>query len=107
MIKRVLIALVLFAGAATFMNINSAPAQYEAEENGRKEDGAPVEVENKLCPVTLAKIATGDKFIYTYEGKTYRFSSREAIEDFKKGPEKYLKEWEKKEKLYKINIIYD
>lgn len=107
MMKRFLIALVFFAGVDTFMNINSAPAQYETEEKGREEAKVPVEVKNKLCPVTLAKITTGDKFTYTYEGKTYRFSSREAIEDFKKDPQKYLKEWEKKERLYKINILYD
>lgn len=105
--KRFLIALVFIAGVFTFMNINSAPAQYETEEKGREDAGAPVEVKNKLCPVTLAKITTGDKFTYTYEDKTYRFSSREAIEEFKKDPEKYLKEWGKKEKLYRINIIYD
>jgi YHS domain-containing protein len=105
--KKFIIALAFFAGVVTFMNINSSPAQYETEEKGREEAGVSVEVKNKLCPVTLEKITTGDKFTYTYEGKAYRFSSREAIEDFKKDPQGYLKEWEKKEKLYKINIIYD
>lgn len=107
MMKRFLIALVFIAGVFTFMNINSAPAQYETEDENQGEASAPVEVKNRLCPVTLAKIASGDKFTYTYEDKAYRFSSREAIEEFKKDPEKYLKEWEKKEKLYRINIIYD
>ena len=98
------------------------PAQYETEEEkqgdaraaggdygeSKKESkGEPVEAGNKLCPVTLTKITAGDTFTYTYEGKAYRFSSSQAIEEFKKEPEKYLKEWEKKEKFYKVNIIYD
>lgn len=107
MMKRFLIALVFIAGVFTFMNINSATAQYETEDEKQGKVSAPVEVKNKLCPVTLAKITTGDKFTYTYEDKTYRFSSIEAIEEFKNDPEKYLKEWEKKEKLHRINIIYD
>lgn len=76
----------------------------ETKEDAKKEI---VEVRNKLSPVSLEKITTGDTFTYTYKGKTYRFSSSKAIEEFKKDPEKYLKEWEKKERFYKINIIYD
>lgn len=97
-------------------------AQYETEERKQEEVTAPtedyykpekdskekpLEARNKLCPVDLTKITTGDKFTYTYKGKTYRFGSSESIEEFKKDPEKYLKEWEKKEQFYKINIIYD
>ena len=49
----------------------------------------------------------GDKFTYAYKGKIYRFSSSESIEEFKKDPEKYLKEWEKKERFRRINVIND
>lgn len=105
--KRFIIAFVFHAAIFTFLNIHYVTAQYESEEKKQSEVKAPVEVKNKLCPVTLAKITTGDKFTYTYNGKTYRFSSSNAIEEFKKSPEKYLKEWEEKERRYKINIIYD
>lgn len=104
--KRFFIAFIFIAAIFIFANSNYALAQYDTEQEEGQE-GKPVEVKNKLCPVTLAKITSGDKFTYTYEGKTYRFSSREAIEEFKKDPQEYLEEWEKKEKLYRINIIYD
>lgn len=102
---RFFIAFAFFAPLFNFANNNYALAQYENKQE--EQEGKPLEVKNKLCPVTLEKITSGDKFTYTYEGKTYRFSSREAIEEFKKGPEKYLEIWEKKEKFYKINVLYD
>lgn len=105
-----------------FTDMHPLIAQYETKENEQEEavvaledydiqkkdsKEKPVEVKNKLCPVSLTRITTGDKFTYIYKGKIYRFSSAQSIEEFKKDPEKYLKKWEKKERFYKINIIYD
>lgn len=93
-------------------------AQYE-EEKQRADDGKvadtsqndseekAVGANNKLCPVDFKKIAPENSFEYTYKGKIYRFDSAKCIEEFKNGPDKYLKEWEEKERFYKINIIYD
>jgi YHS domain-containing protein len=79
--------------------------EYNASEEDSKEK--PAKLKNRFCPVTLEKITTGGTYTYAYEEKAYRFSSLQAIEEFEKDPQKYLKEWEKKEKFYKINIIYD
>ena len=96
-------------------------AQYETKEEAKKaspdskvsfedkkdSEEKPAEVNNKLCPADFRKITTGNKFTYTYKGKIYRFDSSKCIEEFKNDPAKYLEEWEKKERLYRINIIYD
>lgn len=62
---------------------------------------------NRLCPVDFKKITPDARYPYTYEDKIYFFHSLKCIEEFKKDPEGHLKAWEKKERFYKINIIYD
>ena len=66
-----------------------------------------IELKNRLCPVDFKKITPDVRYPYTYKDKIYFFHSPECIEEFKKDPEGYLKAWEKKERFYKINIIYD
>lgn len=110
-----IISLVLF----TFiLNINILVAQYETEEPypenyppsedlDTQDEEKMEEADNKICPVDFKKITQENKVAYEYEGKMYNFDSALCIENFKKDPEKYLSEWEKKERFRKINIIYD
>ena len=66
------------------------------------------ELNNKLCPVDFKRLyGLENKASYAYEGKLYYFDSAECVEKFKEDPEAYLKEWEKKERFRKINIIND
>mgnify|MGYP001608706185 CR=1 FL=1 len=93
----------------------SLPAQYESkqekqglentDESSNKEK--PIEVKNKLCPVDFKKITPENKYPYAYKDKLYYFHSPKCIEEFEKDPQGFLKAWEKKERFYKINIIYD
>ncbi|OGX23327.1 MAG: hypothetical protein A3J51_03595 [Omnitrophica WOR_2 bacterium RIFCSPHIGHO2_02_FULL_45_21] len=72
-----------------------------------KEKEVSSEVKNKLCPVDFKKITPDTRYSYTYKDKIYFFHSPKCIEEFKSDPDGYLNAWEKKERFYKINIIYD
>lgn len=80
-------------------------SETKTDESSNKEK--PVEIKNKLCPVDFKKITPENKYPYVYKGKLYYFHSAKCIEEFEKDPEGFLKAWEKKERFYKINIIYD
>ena len=54
-------------------------------------------VGNKSCPVSGEIIDEKTKVTYEYKGKIYNFCCSVCIEDFKKDPEKYIKELEKTE----------
>lgn len=77
----------------------------EKDKASKKEE--PLELKNKLCPVDFKKITPDARHPYAYKDKIYYFHSLQCIEEFKKGPEGYLKAWEKKERFHKLNIIYD
>lgn len=54
----------------------------------------PVEVGNKICPVSGEKIEEKTKITYEYEGKIYNFCCVMCIEEFKKDPQKYIEKVE-------------
>ncbi|MDD5465531.1 MAG: YHS domain-containing protein [Candidatus Omnitrophica bacterium] len=54
----------------------------------------PVNVGNKICPVSGEKIEEKTKVTYEYEGKVYNLCCASCIEEFKKDPEKYIKKVE-------------
>ncbi|MGE0269413.1 MAG: TRASH domain-containing protein [Candidatus Omnitrophota bacterium] len=50
----------------------------------------PVEVGNKICPVSGEKVGEmGDVVTYEYNGKIYNLCCAMCAKDFKKNPEKY------------------
>jgi YHS domain-containing protein len=51
-----------------------------------------VNVGNKVCPVSGEKIDEKLKATYEYEGKIYNFCCTSCVDDFKKDPDKYIKE---------------
>lgn len=61
---------------------------------------APIEVGNKICPVSGEKVGGMDKIVqYEYEGKIYNFCCAMCVKDFKKDPQKYIKFLEEKGEL--------
>jgi YHS domain-containing protein len=68
----------------------------KAAATGNKSE--PVDVGNKICPVTGEKIGEETKAAYEYNGKVYNFCCPMCISSFKKNPEKYIKKIEE-EKL--------
>lgn len=72
-------------------------------------DTASVKAENAgntICPVTGDKIVEKDKATYEYKGKIYNFCCSACVDQFKKGPEKFIKkvEEENQKKGAKMNI---
>ena len=56
------------------------------------EQTAPVEVGNKICPISGEKIGEmGDVVKQEYKGKIYNLCCPMCIKDFNKDPEKYAK----------------
>lgn len=72
-------------------------AEYKHTESEVSSDVAEeaVNVGNKICPVSGEKIDEKMKTTYEYEGKIYNFCCPMCIDDFKKDPERYIKELEK------------
>ena len=51
----------------------------------------PINVGNKICPVSGEKINEKTKATYEYGGKIYNFCCPMCIDEFKKDPQKYIK----------------
>ena len=66
-------------------------AQKQAD-NGTSEKATSLG--NAICPVTGEKIDEKTKATYEYQGKIYNFCCAMCIDEFKKDPEKYIKEVE-------------
>jgi YHS domain-containing protein len=60
----------------------------QGQENQTRKEAA--NVGNKICPVSGEKM----KATYEHEEKIYNFCCPMCIEEFKKGPEKYIKKVE-------------
>ena len=54
----------------------------------------PVDVGNKICPVTGEKIDEKTGVTYEYKGKIYHFCCAACIGEFKKDPQTYIKKIE-------------
>ncbi len=50
-----------------------------------------IDVGNKICPVAGEKIDEKTKATYEYKGKVYNFCCSGCIDEFKKDPDKYIK----------------
>ena len=100
--KKLLIAFLVVAAIFGFKNVSYA-AMCGMEESGdvhaghmnpsghsHTEETKPVNVGNKICPVSGEKIDEKTKATYTYEGKIYNFCCPMCISDFKKDPQKYI-----------------
>lgn len=73
-------------------------AQEEPEEqNIQAKESQPVEVGNKICPVSGEEIKKGEEFQVEYEGKVYNLCCKMCVKDFNKNPEKYIEKLEELE----------
>ncbi|MBU4311747.1 MAG: YHS domain-containing protein [Candidatus Omnitrophica bacterium] len=60
----------------------------------QNEQEGPVDVGNKICPVSGEEIYEEMKATYEHEGKIYNFCCAMCIDEFKKDPEKYIEKIE-------------
>lgn len=60
----------------------------------KKHEEKPQLIGNKICPVSGQAIHEKTKATYNYKVKTYNFCCATCVDDFKKGPEKYIKKIE-------------
>ena len=72
----------------TVIDLNQDSAYDLLEEEKAKEK--PVDVGNKVCPVTGDKINPKNNVTYEYQGKTYHFCCPMCVPEFRKNPEKYI-----------------
>jgi YHS domain-containing protein len=84
------IAAALACGAHAAPATETMPMTHEIHRNTA--DG------NTVCPVNGEPVAKDSNVTYTYKGTVYRFCCPMCIEEFKKDPEKYIKQMKQKEK---------
>lgn len=102
--------IVVFAGVEAFSQheheghqhgiLEEEQVEVAGEQEGMREEEGPIEVGNKICPVSGEEIGEGEEYKFEYEGKIYNFCCKMCVKDFKKDPQKYiekLKEIEEKE----------
>lgn len=99
--KKVLAIGVIFLGASLVYANAQIPADTKAQPASdalvtAAPVAAPVEVGNKICPVSGEKILApgaksdmGEAVQYEYNGKLYNLCCPMCIKDFKKDPDKY------------------
>lgn len=90
---------VVFAGVVVFAQDEHEGHQHEiateeqieiaGEQEGIAEVG-PIEIGNKICPVSGEEIKEGEAYKFEYEGKIYNFCCSMCVKDFKKDPQKYI-----------------
>lgn len=73
-----------------------------AVNNVTTEVAKPVDVGNKICPVTGQEIDENTKATCEYDGKIYNFCCQMCVDKFKGDPQKYIKKIEKQNKTKKI-----
>ena len=92
--KRIIMVMTAIALTATFVYAENTAQTTSVANQAVK----PVEVNNKICPVSGDKIvapgeksAMGETVKYEYNGKIYNLCCTMCVKDFKKNPEKYSK----------------
>ncbi len=68
----------------------------EEQEEAALEEG-PIEVGNKICPVSSQEIKEEEAYKFEYEGKIYNLCCKMCVKDFEKDPQKYIEKLEEME----------
>ncbi len=90
----------LVTAGETHVTPMSTPSQPTQEQLTATQTSKPIEVGNKICPVSGEKVGGMGKVVqYEHEGKIYNFCCPMCLKDFKKDPRKYIKFLEKKGEL--------
>ena len=103
--KTLLLGLMLSAFLfPVFASAQDAPPPVAAE---TADNGQPVEVGNKICPVSHEAIGQEGMAPYqvTHNGKIYNFCCAMCEKDFNKDPEKYIKAVEEEMKAESIKNL--
>ena len=95
--KSLVLALVVLVLPTGFIFAQEDAKQAQPPAAAQAEAAKPVEVGNKICPVSGDKVpAPGEKGTmgaepvkYEYNGKIYNLCCPMCVKDFKKDPEKY------------------
>ena len=89
MLKKILLSLIIFS--LVFMNYKIGSAESRSSNIVTKVvTQEPVNIGNKICPVSGEKIEEATKVTYEYKGKIYNFCCVACIEEFKNDPDKYI-----------------
>lgn len=93
---------IVFTGTAVFAQHEHGGHEHEMAEEEQveaTEGEGPIEVGNKICPVSGEEIKEEEAYKFEYEGKVYNLCCSMCVKDFKKDPQKYI---EKPEELEPI-----
>ncbi len=89
--KKIILCFVIL-GMVILVNAYTVKAETTSQEiNVKAQVDKPVDVGNKICPVSGEKIVPKFKVTYEYKGKIYNFCCAMCIDTFKSNPEKYIK----------------
>ena len=100
MFKRICIILIAGVAGGFILGINRLPSitQFAQAQTEDKEPAVkPIEVGNKICPVSGQEIKKEEVYQVEYEGKIYNLCCKMCLKDFKKDPQKYIEKLEKLE----------
>ncbi|MFH1854517.1 MAG: YHS domain-containing protein [Candidatus Omnitrophota bacterium] len=98
----VLTVVVFFAAPLVFAEAEHAMHSNEMAQEGDMQSAqeGPVDVGNKICPVSGEEISEEMKASYEYEGKIYNFCCAGCIDEFSKDPAKYIEKIKEKQSPY-------
>ncbi len=86
---------VLFVALAAGVYAAAPAAGDKPAMNEQKHDTTK---DQTICPVSGEPVSKDSKITYTYKGTVYRFCCTDCREEFKKDPEKYIKQMQEREK---------
>ena len=106
-VKTFLMTLLIVLSVATYALAAEGHDHHEHKgsmvEHMKEESSSPVEVGNKICPVSGEKVGMmGPVVQHEYKGEIYNFCCLGCIAEFKKNPEKYAEK--AKETLKEGNV---
>lgn len=97
MFRRICIILIVGVFILEINRLSAVPQLAQAQTEEKKPTVKPIEVGNKICPVSGAEIKKEEVYQVEYEGKIYNLCCKMCLKDFKKDPQKYIEKLKKLE----------
>ena len=95
MFRRICIILIVGEFILGINRLSSIPQFAQAQTEEKEPAVKPIEVGNKICPVSGPEIKKEEVYQVEYEGKIYNLCCKMCLKDFKKDPQKYIEKLEK------------